>query len=352
MRVAGEPPSAAELDGVLRSAERDHRRRRAAEAGAGLHRRPAARRRALSRRWPTPRSTRSSRWWRAARAWRRRRSTAAAISVCAMRRGRRRLGSRSLHGARRAVALGTLAATELRLPDRGGDYARGLPEVPARRRRVRRAASSPLRWLSVHENRRRWNWLRRSGHGHLLCRQRQRRDLRRHRQDEDRRAQPRRDSHLRAGPGRDGRAQRRGRAAVLHHRPGRGGEAGRDRLPGRRHAAGRRRRREPVGPVERGRDDRPAPAARRGRRHQEHRAGRHVRAHHEHAARVHRPRLRRGVEPRVPQGRRRDRGLHEARPRGRRRAAARGGRRAAAALRAVPAHREAVSGRCRPRARR
>ena len=42
MRVAGEPPSRGGARRVLRSAERDHGRRRAVEAGAGLHGRPPA----------------------------------------------------------------------------------------------------------------------------------------------------------------------------------------------------------------------------------------------------------------------------------------------------------------------
>ena len=42
MRIDGEPPADAETGGLLRPAERDRRRRRADQAGAGPHRRPAA----------------------------------------------------------------------------------------------------------------------------------------------------------------------------------------------------------------------------------------------------------------------------------------------------------------------
>ncbi len=76
---------------------------------------------------------------------------------------------------------------------------------------------------SKNETLHRRNGLRRTGHGHLPCRDGQRRHLRRLRRREDRRAQPGRGAHLRAGPGRAGRAQRGRRPAALHHRSGRRG---------------------------------------------------------------------------------------------------------------------------------
>ena len=139
---------------------------------------------------------------------------------------------------------------------------------------------------------------------------------------------------------------RRGRAAALHHRPGRRQcSAASARVSGRRHAAGRRRLGRSVGPVvawstTSPRTCRPtrsssprarcrsAPTPRSTARLQE-RTGRDVR---------------RRQQSRVPQGRGGDRRLHEARPRRRRRAPAGSGRGAARAVRPVPADRKAVSG--------
>ena len=173
-----------------------------------------------------------------------------------------------------------------------------------------------------HENRRRGHRIRGTGHGHVPGRNGQRRDLRRLRPEEDRRAQPRPRPDLRAGTGRTGRPQRGRRAAALHHRSAGGGEEGPAGVSGRGHAAGRRRLGRPLGPLGGRRSDRPAPCARRDRRLQEHRAGGHQRQGGRAAQGVDRPRGRRGQQSRVSQGRDGDRRFHEARPRGRGRPAA------------------------------
>ena len=99
------------------------------------------------------------------------------------------------------------------------------------------------------ENRRGGHRLCGTGHGHLPGGDRQRRDLRRLRPQEDRRAQPRAYSHLRAGAGRTGDPQRGGRPAPLHHRPGRGREEGPAGVSGRGHPVGRRRLGGSLGPL-------------------------------------------------------------------------------------------------------
>ena len=120
---------------------------------------------------------------------------------------------------------------------------------------------------------------------------------------------PGRHPDLRARAVRAGRAQPRSRAAALHHRSGRGRQ---DRQAGFL-AVGtppaERRLGRSVDAVEGGRRSRAASAARRDRRHQEHRAGGHQRRHRRAAQGTDRPRVRRGQQSRVPQGRGGDRRL-------------------------------------------
>ncbi len=74
--------------------------------------------------------------------------------------------------------------------------------------------------------------------------------------------------------------------------------------------------------------------------------------HFWHAQGTDRTRVRRGQQSRVPQGRRRDRRLHEARPRGRRRPSSGSGRRPAPSCTSPSCEPKSRSSSCRPKAPR
>ncbi len=96
-----------------------------------------------------------------------------------------------------------------------------------------------------HEHLRRGNRLRRSGHGRLLRRVRQPRHLCGQGRVQDRDARSGRHPDLRARAGTGGGAQRQGRPADVHHRPGQG-DPGR---PGRVHRRGDAPGQRTVGPI-------------------------------------------------------------------------------------------------------
>ena len=107
------------------------------------------------------------------------------------------------------------------------------------------------------------------------------------------------------------------------------------------HPAGRGRLGRPPARAGGGARDRPAHERAQGRRHQVHRAGRHRGKGARGGQVPDRGPVRGLLQSRVPEGRRRDRGLHEARPRGHRGGRRRGARRDGRALRAVhPAGRQ------------
>ncbi|CAA9556590.1 MAG: UDP-glucose 6-dehydrogenase, partial [uncultured Thermomicrobiales bacterium] len=195
--------------------------------------------------------------------------------------------------------------------------------------------------------------LRRPRHRRLPRRRRQPRALRRRRPDEDRPPQPRRDPDLRAGSPGGGGPERPRRPPRLHHRRPRRGRA-RDRPDDRRrHPGGRGRAGRPLGGARRRDYDRRAHGRREGPRHQVDRAGRHGRSP---AGRGRRPprgsgpgtSLRRGLQPRVPQGGGRPGGLRAAGPDHRRGRGAPLDRAAAPALRPIQPQPRPAAGDGRP----
>ena len=152
--------------------------------------------------------------------------------------------------------------------------------------------------------------------GRLFRRLRPQRGVHRQGRVQDRPAESRRHSHLRAWPGRPGGQQRAGRPAELRHRPGPGDRGGRRGVHRRGHAVAARRR--PCGPVlcpRRRRGDRGPDAGLHRGGDQVHRAGGHRRrdrAHHPRAPAGRR--VRRGLQPRVPARGRGHRGLQAPRP--------------------------------------
>ncbi|MQM37540.1 hypothetical protein KBTX_01541 [wastewater metagenome] len=182
--------------------------------------------------------------------------------------------------------------------------------------------------------------LRGSGHRRVLRGGGQPRRLRGRRRRQGRPAQRRRGAHLRARSGDPGDAQPRRRAAGVHHR--RRARRAPRQLPVHRrgHAVRRGRLRGPAVRALRGPDHRRAHERAPGHRRQVHGAGGHrgpcARGGLHGARRARRgDRLRRGLQPGIPQGGRRGGGLHEARPGDRRHRRRRRRRAHARALRAL-----------------
>ncbi len=197
---------------------------------------------------------------------------------------------------------------------------------------------------TLHENLCRRQRLRRSGDRRLSGRLRHDCHRRRQGRRQDRRARAGRDPDLRAGPGRDRREERQGRAADLHHRPGAGHPRRQGGVHRGRHPAAARRPRRPLLRPPGGRGDRREPQRLQGGDHQVDGAGRHRPDGREGRAREVRrqPRLRGGLEPRVPARGLRARGLLPPRPGRDRRAHPAGGRRHARDLRAAQGRRRAL----------
>ena len=147
--------------------------------------------------------------------------------------------------------------------------------------------------------------------------------MRRRRQEKDRRPEQRPHPDLRAGARRTRQTQCRGGAPALHDRvdglPGQGGSS----LLGRRHTARRGRFGRPEIRARSRPCVRPQHQEVYGARHQKHRTRRYgAEGQGRDPGRDRQTRLqdtvRRGLEPRIPEGRRGHQGFHVARPRGRR----------------------------------